>query len=78
MQFTVRADRAPDMPRITAALADLDASALVDFDLVSSTLRVSTQLRADALVRALADAGMTVEPAQLARVASECCGGCGG
>lgn len=79
MQFKVQSlPTTPDVPRLEAALADVDPAALVDFDAPRATLRVSTLLEPAQVARVLSDAGLAVDAAQLAPVPSECCGGCGG
>jgi len=55
----------------------LDPAALVDVD-EAGRLRVSTSLDENALVTALARLGFAVPHASVHRLASECCGGCGG
>lgn len=79
MQFKVKTTSVqPDVPRLEAALADADPAALVDFDAQQATLRVSTLLEPAQVAGVLSDAGLPVDVAQIARVPSECCGGCGG
>lgn len=79
MQFKVQSLPAtPDVPRLEAALADADPAALLDFDAERATLRVSTVLEPAQVAHVLSDAGLAVDAAQVARVPSECCGGCGG
>lgn len=68
----------PDVGRIEAALTDLDPAAIVDYDAVLATLRVSTLLEPADIAQALAGAGLPVATAQVQRLPSECCGGCGG
>ena len=79
MQFTIhQLPKRPDVERIAAALTDADPAAVVDFDPVASALRLSTSLGAADVVQVLAIAGLPVEPVDLRRQPSECCGGCGG
>ena len=79
MQFKVHpVDIRPDVPRLEAALADADPSAVVDFDACNATLRLSTLLEPVQIAQVLTAAGVAVDAAQVARVPSECCGGCGG
>jgi len=58
-------------------LCMLDPAALVDVDTLGR-LRVSTSLVEDDIVTVLARAGIAVPHASVHRLASECCGGCGG
>jgi hypothetical protein len=79
MQFTVQTfPITPDLPRVEAALADLDPSAIVDFDARSATLRLSTLLEPSQIAQALSVGGLAVDAVQVMRMPSECCGGCGG
>ena len=55
----------------------LDPSALVDVD-TAGRLRISTLLPDGEVLLALGLAGLMVAPADLERMPSECCGGCGG
>ena len=77
MQYTLATDSSPDLPAIEQALATLDPSALIDLDTSGHTIRISTLVTEQELLGSLRDAGV-VDPSQhLARVPSECCGGCG-
>jgi len=78
MQFTISVSTPPDVACLEQALIDADPSALVDFDACRDTLRVSTLLQSGQVATLLSGAGLPVDEAQVARVQSECCGGCGG
>lgn len=62
---------------IADRLSDRDPSALVDVD-SAGRLRISTLLPDAEVLLALGLAGLMVAPADLERLPSECCGGCGG
>jgi hypothetical protein len=68
----------PDVPALERALAAIDASVLADFDASAGTLRISTWLDSDELVRRVGEAGYQVYPENVKVKPSECCGGCGG
>lgn len=78
MQYTLATDTSPDPAAIEQALAALDPSALVDLDASGHTIRMSTLVTEQELLGSLRDAGVVDAPLHLARVPSECCGGCGG
>ncbi|GAB2521201.1 hypothetical protein [Lysobacter humi (ex Lee et al. 2017)] len=79
MRFTVpHLPNAPDLRRVEAALIDLDPAAVVDFDALDSSLRLSTLLEPLQVAEALGRAGLAITPGDVRRVPSECCGGCGG
>jgi hypothetical protein len=78
MQYTLRiAGTAPDTAAIERALQAIDPAAMVDIDAAGGTLRVATSMGDDELATMLR-AGFALDPRQLERVPSECCGGCGG
>ena len=62
---------------IADRFADLDPSALVDVDR-AGRVRISTVLPDAEVLVALFQAGLFVSAADLERLPSECCGGCGG
>lgn len=66
------------LPAIEASLAIEDPAALVDLDAGGQLLRIATSLPDSAVRSALRRAGCDIDPLQLERVPSECCGGCGG
>jgi hypothetical protein len=68
---------APDLDRVASQVGDADPSALVDVD-PDGALRLSTMLGADELVAALSRADVWVRGADVERLPSTCCGGCGG
>lgn len=76
MQYRIPVDAAPDLPALGDALVEADPAAVVDFDGVA--LRLSTCLEPVEFVPVLGAVGLTVAPAHVMRVPSECCGGCGG
>jgi len=69
---------APDLQLLEDALQDADPSVLLDIEPLSRVLRISTLLDEHSLLPALGRGGLPVSAAQLERVPSECCGGCGG
>lgn len=79
MQFNIRL-QAPhiDLPAIETELQALDPAGLVDLAGDGATLRVSTSVLEDELAIVLGKAGYPTSPAQIERVPSVCCGGCGG
>lgn len=76
MQYRIPVDTTPDLAALGDALLDVDPAALVDFD--GDALRLSTCLEPVEFVPVLGAAGLAVESARVARLPSECCGGCGG
>ena len=72
-----RAD-APDPEALERLLHAIDTGALVDRDPLTGALRISSMAAADEVVDALREAGCELNAAQLVRVPSTCCGGCGG
>ncbi len=69
---------APDLRVLERAVQEADPSALLDIEPISRVLRISTLLDERGLLPALDRGGLPVGAAQLERVPSECCGGCGG
>ncbi len=69
---------APDLQLLEDALQDAYPSVLLDIEPLSRVLRISTLLDEHSLLPALGRGGLPVSAAQLERVPSECCGGCGG
>jgi len=69
---------APDLQLLEHALQDADPSVLLDIEPLSRVLRISPLLDEHSLLPALGRGGLPVSAAQLERVPSECCGGCGG
>ncbi len=69
---------APDLQVLEDALQDADPSVLLDIEPFSRVLRISTLLDERSLLPALGRGGLPIAAAQLERVPSECCGGCGG
>ena len=79
MQFNVQLEAARlDLPTLEQLLQLQDPSALVDFDALSRTLRVSTTLEERDIAANLARIGHEVTAGDVERQASTCCGGCGG
>ncbi len=79
MQFILdSAGQALPLTKIESAIVNLDAAALVDMDLSTRALRISTFATAGELLDCLRQAGVQVDPKQLKQRPSECCGGCGG
>jgi len=78
MQYLIAAtSHIAGIDTVADRLNDLDPSALVDVD-TAGRLRISTLLADTEVLLALGMAGLMVAPADLERVPSECCGGCGG
>ncbi len=71
-------DRTPQLSAIENALLDADPSAIAGFDLMSASLRISTMLDHGGLFDVVRTVGIEIEPEELERLPSECCGGCGG
>lgn len=79
MQYTVaRVPKDLDLDGIAVALTAFDPSAIVDLDRSGSVLRLSTVLGTAEIVPLLKSAGLPLVSADVDRVPSECCGGCGG
>ena len=78
MQYTLDTDASPDLAAIEQALLTLDPSALIDLDARGQIIRISTLVTEQELLGSLRDAGVVDASRHLARVPSECCGGCGG
>lgn len=68
----------PRLDVVADALQCADPAAVVDFDLVADALRIATILDEAALLDAVHAVGIEVRQGQVARLPSECCGGCGG
>lgn len=79
MQYRISLPATPvDIEAIRRVLHAIDPAGVADLDVRTGTLRLSTWA-GDAEVRAvLLGAGLPVAPDQVERLASECCGGCGG
>ena len=78
MQYTLSTHGTPDMAAIERAVSGLDPAALLDFDVRASMVRISSLATETELLDCLRQAGVNAEAGQLARLPSECCGGCGG
>ncbi|RZA11899.1 MAG: hypothetical protein EOP93_22790 [Lysobacteraceae bacterium] len=78
MQYTLDTRNPRDVAAIERALVAVDPSALVDVDASGHTVRISTLVTEQELLATLGDAGISDAAPHLARVPSECCGGCGG
>ncbi len=79
MQFNIPLFAAAvDSAVVEARLRTLDPAALVDTDGRGEALRISTSLSEREIASLLAEAGHAVDPSQIAREPSVCCGGCGG
>ncbi len=68
----------PNLQVLEEALLEADPSVLLDIEPLSRVLRISTLLDEHGLLPALGRGGLPIGAAQLERVPSECCGGCGG
>lgn len=79
MKFNIRTNGRPiDVPAIEQALQQADPSAMIDLDGTTASLRISTYLEGGELLGLMSGAGFTIPSADLERLPSECCGGCGG
>ena len=79
MEFQITlAGHRPDLAALRHGLAAADPAAVVDQDPTGEYLRVATVLDEFGLLMALRGAGWPLEAAQLRRLASNCCGDCGG
>ncbi|WP_305805117.1 hypothetical protein [Stenotrophomonas sp. YIM B06876] len=79
MEFTVRLASAQiDLPAIETGLQELDPAGLVDVAGSGTTLRVCANVRQSELLMILGNAGCAATLAQIERLPSVCCGGCGG
>jgi hypothetical protein len=79
MQYAVRTPAVTTAPdALERLLHRLDPAALVDRDPLTGELRVSSFVGADTLREVLLAAGIVTAPHEVARLPSECCGGCGG
>ena len=79
MEFHVKfSGPAPDPVLIENVIRVLDASALVDIDPLSPTIRIATSIDARQLVALIGQAGYPVAPGQVTQLPSICCGGCSG
>lgn len=79
MQYRITLPATPvDIDAIRRVLHAIDPAGVADLDVRAGTLRMATWAT-DAEVRAvMAGAGLRVAADQVERLASECCGGCGG
>lgn len=79
MEFQITlAGHRPDLAAISQGLAAADPASVVDQDPSGEHLRVATALDEFGLLMALRGAGWPLEATQVRRLASNCCGGCGG
>ena len=78
MQYTLPTLTPPDLATIEQALVMHDPSALIDFDAIGGSIRISTMATEQELLASLRDAGIAGAAERLVRVPSQCCGGCGG
>lgn len=79
MEFHIQfGDTRVDIESIEQRLLDLDPAGMVDLDLVSGRLRVSTLAPLRAVAGVLAAAGHQVALHDIQQQPSACCGGCGG
>ena len=79
MEFHVHLDApAAALGAIQDAVATVDPAALVDFDITGGVLRVAAAVDAPRLAALLQVAGYPVQPGQVVRQPSVCCGDCSG
>ena len=67
-----------DLETVARNLREVDPAGVVDLDRRHGVLRLSTWATDADVLALLAESGLAVDRADLERVASECCGGCGG
>ena len=79
MEYHIRLSGvAPDPEPIADAIRTVDPSALADIDVAANILRIATLVDKAELVALAGQAGLSVAPSQVTRIASICCGGCSG
>jgi hypothetical protein len=79
MEFQVELKGAiPDVDAIRELIRDVDPAALVDLDSKWQALRVAAHIDVIELISLIQRGGYPVEPRQVTRVPSVCCGGCSG
>lgn len=78
MRYTLSTYGTPDITAIEQAIAGCDPAVVLDFDIASSMVRISSVATEAELIDCLRQAGVTAGADQLVRLPSECCGGCGG
>ncbi|QNP40429.1 hypothetical protein [Lysobacter solisilvae (ex Woo and Kim 2020)] len=79
MEFRYHVPSHPfDLPAIERAIAALDPAAVLDADAPARIVRISTSLDDEQLLACLRQAGIPVTAAEIERLPSVCCGGCGG
>lgn len=79
MKYRITLPATPvDIEAIRRVLQAVDPAGVADLDVLAGTVRMSTWAT-EAEVRAvMTGAGLRVSADQVERLASECCGGCGG
>ena len=79
MEFHIRfSGSTPDPAIIEDAIRGVDASALVDVDPASGTLRIAASVSARELIALIGRTGLPVASSQVTQLPSICCGGCSG
>lgn len=79
MQYRISTPMTPvDLDAISSALHKIDPAGVADLDPSRGVLRLSTWATDADVLSLLTEAGMPVGRDQLERIASDCCGGCGG
>jgi hypothetical protein len=79
MQYRITTPpQAVDIDAISRALREIDPAGVADLDAPRGILRISTWATDADVLSVMSEAGLPVARDQLERVASECCGGCGG
>lgn len=76
MHYRIDTRGSAEAATVERLLHAIDPAALVDAD--AGALRVSTIASANELAGVLREAGASIGLGGIARVPSECCGGCGG
>lgn len=79
MEYRINAVMAAnDVEAIEQAIREMDPAAMAGLDPGGEVLMVSTVIGDEALLSILKQGGHCISAAQLERVPSVCCGGCGG
>jgi hypothetical protein len=79
MEYHIQLSGSAADPEVIAdAIRTVDPSALVDIEPAADTLRISASVDVVELAALISQTGFAVAPSQVSRIASTCCGGCGG
>lgn len=79
MEFNIHLKQPqPDLAAVESALLSIDPAAVLDMDRAAGKLRVSSCATETELISMMANAGHAIEPGDIERLPSVCCGGCSG